>query len=163
MEIVFYFWRLSCHGFLFSFTLLVALKLDHLLSGSWWFVFTPLWWLCHAVISRGRFSLPTPPMPHDKNWAPFQYVMATPLFLAFEILLFVYLEDKYAVDLKLIFLPLLAFEVAILIYNFSACFILRPRDEETLSGEPLLYTWVSIWMVSFIAAITFTLLKSRVV
>ncbi|KAG2312858.1 hypothetical protein Bca4012_027428 [Brassica carinata] len=161
-EIVLVFWRLSGHGFLFSFTLLVALKLDHVLSDSWWVVFTPLWWLCHAVISGGRFSLPTPPMPHDKNWAPFHSVMATPLLVAFEILLFLHLEDKYAVDLKLIFLPLLAFEVAILVYNVSECFTLMPRDEETMSDdEPLLYTWVSIWMVSFVAAITFTLVKSR--
>ncbi|KAJ0242836.1 hypothetical protein HA466_0201040 [Hirschfeldia incana] len=161
-EIALVFWRLSSHGFLFSFTLLVALKLDHVLSDSWWCVLTPLWWLYHAVISRGRFSLPTPPMPHDKNWAPFYSVMATPLFVAFEIMLFLHLEDKYDVDLKLIFFPLLAFEVAILVYNVSECFTLMPRDEETMSDdEPLLYAWVSIWMVSFIAAITFTLLKSR--
>ncbi|KAL0731336.1 hypothetical protein Bca4012_027430 [Brassica carinata] len=90
------FQAVSANGFIFSFTLLLALKLDHLLSHSWWFVFTPFWWLCHAVISRGRFSLPSPPMPHDENWTPFQYVMATPMIVAFEILFFVYLEDKYA-------------------------------------------------------------------
>jgi hypothetical protein len=43
--------------------------------------------------------------------------MATPLLVAFEILLCVHLEDKYVVDLKIVFLPLLAFEVAILIDN----------------------------------------------
>ncbi|RID74730.1 hypothetical protein BRARA_B01817 [Brassica rapa] len=155
------FQAVSANGFIFSFTLLIALKLDHLLSHSWWFVFTPLWWLCHAVISRGRCSLPTPPMPHDENWTPFQYVMATPLLVAFEILLFLHLEDKYDVDLTFVFLPLLAFEVAILVVNLRKCLTRMPRNEETMSDEPLLYTWVSIWMISFIAAITFTLVKSR--
>ncbi|KAF2600331.1 hypothetical protein F2Q68_00008596, partial [Brassica cretica] len=162
------FQAVSANGFIFSFTLLIALKLDHLLSHSWWFVFTPLWWLCHAIISRGRCSLPSPPMPHDENWTPFQYVMATPLLVAFEILLFLHLEDKYDVDLTFVFLPLLSFEVAILVVNLRyfikvlrKCLTRMPRNEETMSDEPLLYTWVSIWMVSFIAAITFTLIKSR--
>nr|VDD22346.1 unnamed protein product [Brassica oleracea] len=155
------FQAVSANGFIFSFTLLLALKIDHLLSHSWWFVFTPLWWLCHAVISRGRCSLPSPPMPHDENWTPFQYVMATPLLVAFEILLFLHLEDKYDVDLTFVFLPLLAFEVAILVVNLRKCLTRMPRNEETMSDEPLLYTWVSIWMVSFIAALTFTLVKSR--
>ncbi|KAH0897373.1 hypothetical protein HID58_046941 [Brassica napus] len=155
------FQAVSANGFIFSFTLLIALKLDHLLSHSWWFVFTPLWWLCHAIISRGRCSLPSPPMPHDENWTPFQYVMATPLLVAFEILLFLHLEDKYDVDLTFVFLPLLSFEVAILVVNLRKCLTRMPRNEETMSDEPLLYTWVSIWMVSFIAAITFTLVKSR--
>ncbi|KAL0682868.1 hypothetical protein Bca4012_049716 [Brassica carinata] len=154
------FQAVSANGFIFSFTLLLALKLDHLLSHSWWFVFTPLWWLCHAIISRGRCSLPSPPMPHDENWTPFHYVMAMPLLVAFEILLFLHLEDKYD-DLKFVFLPLLAFEVAILVYNVRKCLTCMPRYEETMSEEPLLYTWVSIWMVSLIATITFTLLKSR--
>ncbi|KAJ4909721.1 Transmembrane Fragile-X-F-associated protein [Raphanus sativus] len=66
-----------------------------------------------------------------------------------------------ALDLKFVFLPLLAFEVAILVYNVSQCFTVRPTDEETMGDEPLLYTWASIWMVSFIAAITFTLVKAR--
>ncbi|KAJ0242834.1 hypothetical protein HA466_0201030 [Hirschfeldia incana] len=155
------FQAVSANGFIFSFTLLLALKLDHLLSHSWWFVCTPLWWLCHAVISRGRFSLPTPPIPHNENWTPFQYVMATPLLVAFEILLILYLEDRYDADLKFVFLPLLAFEVAILVDNLRKCLTLMPRNDETLSDEPLLHTWVSIWMVSFIAAITFTLVESR--
>ncbi|KAF2563511.1 hypothetical protein F2Q70_00015677, partial [Brassica cretica] len=101
-------------------------------------------------------------------WTPFQYVMATPLLVAFEILLFLHLEDKYDVDLKFVFLSLLAFEVAIFVYNIRyfikvlrKCLTCMPRYEETMSEEPLLYTWVSIWMVSLIATITFTLLKSR--
>jgi len=88
------------------------------------FVFAPLW-LFHAVIARGRFSLPAPSMPHDRHvwhfydslvsfwtfdsllclspnlvlwqWAPFHSVMATPLLVAFEILLCVHLEDKYGI------------------------------------------------------------------
>ncbi|KAL0825256.1 hypothetical protein Bca101_048933 [Brassica carinata] len=131
------FQAVSANGFIFSFTLLLALKLDHLLSHSWWFVFTPLWWLCHAIISRGRCSLPSPPMPHDENWTPFHYVMAMPLLVAFEILLFLHLEDKYD-DLKFVFLPLLAFEVAILVYNVRKCLTCMPRYEETMSEEPLL-------------------------
>ncbi|CAG7893112.1 unnamed protein product [Brassica rapa] len=80
--------------------------------------------------------------------------MATPLLVAFEILLFLYLEDNYDVDLKFVFLPLLAFEVAILVYNVRKCLTCMPRDrnEEFMIDEPLLHTWVSIWMVSFIAA-----------
>ncbi|CAN7040175.1 unnamed protein product [Brassica rapa subsp. trilocularis] len=84
--------------------------------------------------------------------------MATPLLVAFETLLFLYLEDNYDVDLKFVFLPLLAFEVAILVYNVRKCLTCMPRDEEFMIDEPLLI----IWMVSFIAAITFTLVKSRV-
>ncbi|XP_010470845.1 PREDICTED: uncharacterized protein LOC104750703 [Camelina sativa] len=152
----------SAHCLLFSFTLLLALKLDHLVSHSWWFIFTPLW-LFHAVIARGRFSLPAPSMPHDRHWAPFHSVMAAPLLVAFEILLCVHLEDKYVVDLKIVFLPLLAFEVAILIDNVRMCRTLMPGDEETMSDEAIWETlphfWVSISMVFFIAATTFTLLK----
>uniref|UniRef100_A0A1J3CPD2 RING finger protein B n=1 Tax=Noccaea caerulescens TaxID=107243 RepID=A0A1J3CPD2_NOCCA len=152
----------SAHGLLFSFTLLLALRLDHVVSHSWWFIFTPLW-LFHAVIARGRFSLPAPSMPHDRHWAPFHSVMATPLLVAFEILLCVHLEDKYVVDLKIVFLPLLAFEVAILVDNVRMCRTLMPGDEETMSDEAIWETlphfWVSISMVFFIAATTFTLLK----
>jgi hypothetical protein len=63
--------------------------------------------------------------------------MATPLLVAFEILLCVHLEDKYVVDLKIVFLPLLAFEVAILIDNVRMCRTLMPGDEETMSDEAI--------------------------
>jgi hypothetical protein len=67
------------------------------------------------------------------------------------------------VDLKIVFLPLLAFEVAILIDNVRMCRTLMPGDEETMSDEAIWETlphfWVSISMVFFIAATTFTLLK----
>ncbi|XP_010532064.1 PREDICTED: uncharacterized protein LOC104808160 isoform X2 [Tarenaya hassleriana] len=150
------------HGLLFSFTLLLALKLDHVFSHSWWIVFAPLL-LFHAVVARGRFSLPAPSMPRDRHWAPFHSVMATPLLVAFELLLCVHLEDSNVVDLKIVFFPLLAFEVAILIDNVRICRTLMPGDEETMSDEAIWETlphfWVSISMVFFIAATTFTLLK----
>ncbi|KAK9277397.1 hypothetical protein L1049_006940 [Liquidambar formosana] len=131
-------------------------------SYPWWIIFAPLW-LFHAVVARGRFSLPAPSMPHDRHWAPYHAVMATPLLVAFELLLSIYLESSYAVNLKIVFLPLLAFETAILIDNISMCRALMPGDEENMSDEAIWETlphfWVAISMVFFIAATTFTLLK----
>ncbi|XP_059648610.1 uncharacterized protein LOC132294684 [Cornus florida] len=150
------------HGSLFSFTLFLVLKLDCAVSYSWWIIFVPLW-LFHVVVARGRFSLPAPSMPHDRQWAPFHAVMATPLLLAFELLVCVYLEGSYAVNLKIVFLPLLALETAILIDNVRMCRALMPGDEEIMSDEAIWRTlphfWVAISMVFFIAATTFTLLK----
>lgn len=150
------------HGLLFSFTLSLALKLDHVVSRSWWTIFTPLW-LFHVVLARGRFSLPAPSMPHDRRWAPFHAVMAMPLLVAFELLLCIYLESSYAISLKIAFLPLLAFEVAILIDNVTMCRALMPGDEEIMSDEAIWETlphfWVAISMVFLIAATAFTLLK----
>ncbi|XP_011077304.1 uncharacterized protein LOC105161348 [Sesamum indicum] len=150
------------HGLLFSFTLILSLKLHHALSYSWWLIFSPLW-LFHAVVARGRFSLPAPSMPHGRYWAPFHAIVATPLLVAFELLLCVHLERSYAVNLKIVFLPLLALEVAILVDNIRMCRALMPGDEENISDEAIWETlphfWVSISMVFFIAATTFTLLK----
>ncbi|KAL7171279.1 hypothetical protein ACSBR2_036012 [Camellia fascicularis] len=150
------------HGLLFSFTLSLALKLDHVVSRSWWTIFMPLW-LFHVVLARGRFSLPAPSMPHDRRWAPFHAVMAMPLLVAFELLLCIYLESSYAISLKIAFLPLLAFEVAILIDNVTMCRALMPGDEEIMSDEAIWETlphfWVAISMVFLIAATAFTLLK----
>ncbi|KAL0430088.1 UNVERIFIED_CONTAM: hypothetical protein Sradi_0634800 [Sesamum radiatum] len=150
------------HGLLFSFTLILSLKLHHALSYSWWIIFSPLW-LFHAVVARGRFSLPAPSMPHGRYWAPFHAIVATPLLVAFELLLCVHLERSYAVNLKIVFLPLLALEVAILVDNIRMCRALMPGDEENISDEAIWETlphfWVSISMVFFIAATTFTLLK----
>uniref|UniRef100_A0A803NC63 Uncharacterized protein n=1 Tax=Chenopodium quinoa TaxID=63459 RepID=A0A803NC63_CHEQI len=86
-------------------------------------VFLPIW-LFHAVVARGRFSLPAPSVPHDRHWAPCHAVVAAPLIIAFELLLCVYLESlsvngAAAVSLKIVFFPLLAFETIILIDNFS--------------------------------------------
>ncbi|GAV59678.1 Tmemb_185A domain-containing protein/zf-C3HC4_3 domain-containing protein [Cephalotus follicularis] len=153
---------LVAHGLLFSFTLLLALKLQHAVSYSWWSIFAPLW-LFHAVVARGRFSLPAPTMPRDRHWAPFHAVMATPLLVAFELLLCIHLSRHHVVDLKIVFLPLLAFEIAILIDNIRMCRALMPGDEESMTDdaiwETLPHFWVAISMVFFIAATTFTLLK----
>ncbi|KAL2935751.1 E3 ubiquitin-protein ligase XIAP [Bienertia sinuspersici] len=157
----------SAHGLLFTFTLLLVLKLDHMASFSWWIVFLPLW-LFHAVVARGRFSLPAPSVPHDRHWAPCHAVVATPLIVAFELLLCVYLEslsvyDVAPVSLKIVFFPLLAFETTILVDNFRMCRALMPGDEESLTDEAIWETlphfWVAISMVFFLAATLFTALK----
>ncbi|XP_058079998.1 uncharacterized protein LOC131228170 isoform X2 [Magnolia sinica] len=68
-----------------------------------------------------------------------------------------------AVNLKIVFLPLLAFEVIILVDNFRMCRALMPGDDESMSDEAIWETlphfWVAISMVFFVAATTFTLLK----
>ncbi|KAK7268369.1 hypothetical protein RIF29_21067 [Crotalaria pallida] len=155
---------LVAHALLFSFTLILSLKLDHLLPSTWTWgvVFCPLW-LFHAVVARGRFSLPAPSMPHGRQWAPCHSVIATPLLVAFEILLCMHLGSGYAVNLKIVFLPLIAFEVAILIDNIRMCRALMPGDDENLTDEAVWETlphfWISISMVFFVAATVFTLLK----
>lgn len=158
---------LAAHGLLFCFTLLLALKVDHRTTYSWWIIFVPLW-LFHAVVARGRFSLPAPSLPHDRHWAPCHAVVAVPLLIAFELLLCIYLQSisvySYpAVNLKVVFLPLLAFEVIILVDNFRMCRALMPGDEESMSDEAIWETlphfWVAISMVFLVAATTFTLLK----
>ncbi|KAJ8774529.1 hypothetical protein K2173_016975 [Erythroxylum novogranatense] len=153
---------LVAHGLLFSFTLLLALKLDHAVAYSWWIIFAPLW-LFHVVVARGRFSLPAPSMPHNRHWAPCHAVLATPLIVAFELLLCIYLGSRNVMSLEVVFLPLLTFELAILVDNIRMCRALMPGDEETLSDEAIWETlphfWVAISMVFIIAATVFTLLK----
>ncbi|KAL1564921.1 hypothetical protein AAHA92_07201 [Salvia divinorum] len=152
------------HGLLFSFSIILSLKLDHAVNYSWWLVFSPIW-LFHAVVARGRFSLPAPSMPHGRHWAPFHAIVAAPLLIAFELLLCVHLEKRYAVNLKIVFLPLLALEAAILVDNIRMCRALMPADDDVDSmsdeavWETLPHFWISISMVFFIAATTFTLLK----
>ncbi|CAJ2634895.1 unnamed protein product [Trifolium pratense] len=157
----------AAHTFLLCFTLLLLLKLDHQISSSWWIIFSPLW-MFHGVVARGRFSLPAPSAPRNRHWAPCHTVVAMPLLIAFELLLCIYLESLYvrgfpAVDLKIVFLPLLTFEVIILIDNFRMCKALMPGDEERMSDEAIWETlphfWVAISMVFFVAATVFTLLK----
>ncbi|KAL2243007.1 UNVERIFIED_CONTAM: hypothetical protein Sindi_0418700 [Sesamum indicum] len=130
-------------------------------------IFFPLW-LFHVVVARGRFSLPAPSVPHDRHWAPCHAVVAMPLLVAFELLLCIYLESIYsnglaAVNLKIVFLPLLAFEAIILIDNFRMCKALLPGDDESMTDdaiwETLPHFWVAISMVFFLAATVFTLLK----
>ncbi|KAJ0038066.1 hypothetical protein Pint_23335 [Pistacia integerrima] len=165
---------LTAHALLFCFTLLLVLKLDHILPYSWWITFSPLW-LFHIIVARGRFSLPAPSTPHDRHWAPYHAVMATPLLVAFELLLCIHLESSYVVNLKIVFVPLLAFETAILVDNirysifkpylfyYRMCRALMPGDEESLSDEAIWETlphfWVAISMIFFLAATIFTLLK----
>ncbi|KAJ4755635.1 Transmembrane Fragile-X-F-associated protein [Rhynchospora pubera] len=157
----------AAHLFLFCFTVVLALKIDRRISVSWWMVFVPLW-LFHSVVARGRFSLPAPALPHGRHWAPCHALVAVPLLVSFELLLCVYLQTHIdygipAYNLKIVFLPLLAFEVIILIDNFRMCRALMPGDEETMSDEAIWETlphfWVAISMVFLIAATTFTLLK----
>ncbi|KAI5568919.1 hypothetical protein BDE02_12G045200 [Populus trichocarpa] len=158
---------LAAHSLLFSFTLFLVLKLDHVASYSWWLIFFPLWTF-HGVVARGRFALPAPSVPHNRHWAPCHAVVATPLLIAFELLLCIYLESVYvyhipAVNLKIVFIPLLAFEIIILIDNFRMCKALMPGEEESISDEMIWETlphfWVAISMVFFVAATVFTLLK----
>ncbi|KAK9934821.1 hypothetical protein M0R45_021950 [Rubus argutus] len=153
---------LLAHGLLFTFTVLLVLRLHHVVRYHWGIIFSPLW-LFHAVVARGRFSLPAPVPPNDRNWAPLHAVIATPLLVAFEIMLCIYLENRYVVSLKIVFVPLLAFELAILFDNVRMCKALMPSDDDTMSDdviwETLPHFWISISMVFFIAATTFTLLK----
>ncbi|KAK1277487.1 hypothetical protein QJS04_geneDACA019673 [Acorus gramineus] len=158
---------LFAHSLLFSFTVLLVLKLNHSIIFSWWLIFLPLW-LFHVVVARGRFSLPAPSLPHDRHWAPCHAVVATPLLVAFELLLCMYLESIYVhgsptLNLKIVFLPLLAIEVTVLVDNFRMCRALMPGDEENMSDEAIWETlphfWVAISMVFLVAATTFTLLK----
>ncbi|KAK3032926.1 hypothetical protein RJ639_036507 [Escallonia herrerae] len=168
------FQALSAHCLLLSFTLLLVFKLDGAVPYSWWIIFFPLW-LFHAVVARGRFSLPAPSVPHDRHWAPCHAVVAPPLLIAFELLLCIYLESKdvyrsAAVNLRVVFLPLLAFETSFKDYFTTSalcwhmmCKALLPGDDESVSDEAIWETlphfWVAISMVFFIAATVFTLLK----
>ncbi|GLU20265.1 hypothetical protein SLE2022_364750 [Rubroshorea leprosula] len=158
---------LAAHSLLLCFTLLLLLKLNHEVTYSWWIIFFPLW-IFHSVVARGRFSLPAPSVPHNRQWAPCHAIVATPLLIAFELLLCIYLESVNvhgfpAVSLKIVILPLLAFEIIILIDNFRMCKALMPGDGENMSDEAIWETlphfWVSISMVFFMSATVFTLLK----
>ncbi|XP_047953224.1 uncharacterized protein LOC125199134 [Salvia hispanica] len=175
------------HGLLFSFSVILSLKLDHAVNYSWCFLnIVPItfvsdlyedgnanapscWFFSYLVISCSRSKrkilLPAPSMPHGRHWAPFHAIVAAPLLIAFELLLCVHLEKRYAVNLKIVFLPLLALEAAILVDNIRMCRALMPADDDVDSmsdeavWETLPHFWISISMVFFIAATTFTLLK----
>lgn len=132
----------AAHSLLLCFTLLLVLKLDHVIVNSWWFIFLPLW-IFHAVVARGRFSLPAPSVPHNRHWAPCHAIVATPLLIAFELLLCIYLEsvhvhDLAPVNLKIVFLPLLALEITVLVDNFRMCRALMPGDGESMND-------VAVW------------------
>ncbi|XP_022725063.1 uncharacterized protein LOC111281629 isoform X3 [Durio zibethinus] len=130
-------------------------------------IFFPLW-MFHGVVAGGRFSLPAPSVPHNRQWAPCHAIVAIPLLIAFELLLCIYLESVNvhgvaAINLKTVFLPLLAFEILILIDNIRMCRALMPGDDESISDETIWETlphfWVAISMVFFVAATVFTPLK----
>ncbi|RZC10448.1 hypothetical protein D0Y65_010962 [Glycine soja] len=155
---------LAAHTFLLCFTLFLVLKLDHNLSSSWWKACHGGTIRCNGVLIWWNFSHP----PSITLWAPCHAVVATPLLIAFELLLCIYLESLYdrgyaAVGLKIVFLPLLTFEIIILIDNFRMCKALMPGDGENMSDEAIWETlphfWVAISMVFFVAATVFTLLK----
>ncbi|KAL1803324.1 hypothetical protein ACET3Z_031971 [Daucus carota] len=153
----------AAHALLFSFTVLLVLKLTNdVVSFSWWFVFTPLW-LFHVVVARSRFSIPAPLFPCDRYWAPFHSIVATPLLVAFELLLCIYLGGSYGLNLKIVFSPLLALETAIFIDNVRMFKALLPGDEVTVADAAILkalpHLWIAFSMIFFIAATTFTLLK----
>ncbi|XP_042393158.1 uncharacterized protein LOC121984336 [Zingiber officinale] len=158
---------LAARSLLLCFTVFLALKIDKSLSFCWWFVFVPLW-LFHVAIARHRFSLPAPLLPHGRQWAPCHAVVATPLLVSFELLICIYLENidagsKPVMDLKVVFLPLLAFEITVLIDNFRTCRNLIPADEEPVCSEVIYETlphfWVAISMVFLVATTSFVLLK----
>ncbi|KAG6625275.1 transmembrane protein 185-like [Carya illinoinensis] len=88
----------AAHGLLLCFTFLLVLKLDQVIFNSWWVIFLPLW-IFHAVVARGRFSLPAPSVPHNRHWALCHAIVATPLLIAFELLLCIYLESVYGKQL----------------------------------------------------------------
>ncbi|WRX17733.1 Transmembrane Fragile-X-F-associated protein - like 2 [Theobroma cacao] len=102
----------------------------------------------HGVVVRGRFSLPAPSVPHNRQWAPCHTIVATPLLIAFELLLCIYLESVYVMDV---------------IFFLRMCRALMPGDDESISDEAIWETlphfWVAISMVFFVAATIFTLLK----
>ncbi|KAM0844050.1 hypothetical protein ACQ4PT_057308 [Festuca glaucescens] len=110
----------AAQALLLCFTALLALKLDGIFfSRSWWVLFIPLW-LFHAVVARYRFTLPSPAVPQSYQRIPCHSIVATPLLVAFELLLCIYLEGQGEsfLDLKLVFLPLLALEIVTLVDNF---------------------------------------------
>uniref|UniRef100_A0A175YFS5 Uncharacterized protein n=1 Tax=Daucus carota subsp. sativus TaxID=79200 RepID=A0A175YFS5_DAUCS len=153
----------AAHALLFSFTVLLVLNLTNdVASFSWWVVFTPLW-LFHVVVARSRFSIPAPLFPCDRYWAPFHSIVATPLLVAFELLLCIYLGGSYGLNLKIVFSPLLALETAIFIDNVRMFKALLPGDEVTVADAAILkalpHLWIAFSMIFFIAATTFTLLK----
>ncbi|KAL6655994.1 hypothetical protein ACP70R_006820 [Stipagrostis hirtigluma subsp. patula] len=156
----------AAHALLLCFTSLLALKLDGIFSRSWWVLFIPIW-LFHAVAARCRFSLPAPSSPQSYQRVPCHSIVATPLLVAFELLLCVYLEGhgEPFIDLKLVFLPLLALEIITLVDNFRTrmCGALMPGHGEAITDEAiwerLPYFWVAISMVFLLAATSLMLLK----
>lgn len=155
----------AAHALLLCFTVLLALKLDGIFfSRSWWVLFIPLW-LFHAVVARYRFTLPSPALPQSYQRIPCHSIVATPLLVAFELLLCIFLEGhgESFLDLKLVFLPLLALEIITLVDNFRTFGALMPGHGETITDEEiwerLPHFWIAISMVFLLAATSLMLLK----
>ncbi|EPS57975.1 hypothetical protein M569_16842 [Genlisea aurea] len=114
-------------------------------------------------MARGRFSMPAASMSHGRHWTPFHAIVAAPLLVAFELLLCEHLESGRAVNLKIVFLPLLALEILVLVDNIWMCRALIPQYEETISGETIRETLphfcIALSMFFFLTATAFTLLK----
>ncbi|XP_025800012.1 uncharacterized protein LOC112879817 isoform X4 [Panicum hallii] len=137
------------HALLLCFTALLALKLDGVVSLSWWVLFIPLW-LFHAVAARCRFSLPAPSSSESCQRVPCHSIVATPLLVAFELLLCVCLEGLNGhgepfIDLKLVFLPLLTLEIITLVDNFRMCGALMPGHGETITEEAIWERLPLLW------------------
>eukprot|EP00249_Psilotum_nudum_P015175 c25199_g1_i1 orf=633-2060(+) len=158
---------LAAHSSVLCFSVLLVYKISSKIDLSWWWIFLPLW-MFHGIVARGRFSLPAPSPPHDQHWAPCHAIVAVPLLIAFELLLCVFLDSHDAngrsiMSLKIVFIPLLAFEVMVLVDNFRMCRALMPGDEDSMTDEAIWETlphfWIAVSTVFFIAATMFTLLK----
>ncbi|MFS7972266.1 putative transcription factor C2H2 family [Helianthus anomalus] len=141
----------AAHTSLFCFTILLLLKLDHILSYSWRIVFFPLF-LFHVVVARSGSSLPGPLVSYGLYMAS----LRLPFLIVFELLLYAYLEGAY-VSLKIVFLPLLAFEVAIFVDNFRLCTALLQEFDEISVALP--HFWVAISMGFFFVGTVFTIRK----
>jgi hypothetical protein len=130
------------HCSLLVFALLLVAKLEGYLEISWWSVFIPIW-VFHGIVARGRFSLPAPAPPHDRQWAPCHTVVAVPLLVSFELLLCCFLASfeegqKSVISLKIVFLPLLGFQAVILFDNFRLAPDLSPGSISLLGRSCLL-------------------------
>ncbi|XP_076902082.1 uncharacterized protein LOC143556707 [Bidens hawaiensis] len=146
----------SAHASLFCFTLLLVLKLDHLVSYSWWVVFFPLF-LFHVIVAQRTSSSRGPFIFHGLYVAP----RRVPFLIVFELLLYVFLQNSF-LSLKIVFLPLLAFEAAIFYDNFRMCKGLLSEHDEISSDAICLalpHFWVAISMVFFGIGTVFTLKK----
>nr|XP_043615148.1 uncharacterized protein LOC122587127 [Erigeron canadensis] len=149
---------LSAHFTLLCFTVLLFLKLDHIISYSWWIIFFPLF-MFHRIVARGSFSF---------RWVPFHASVATHLLIAFEVLLCFFLETAFvrkhpSVTLKFVFFPLFAFELVILLDNFRILKALLAGYDVNFSNNAVWVAFphfcVAISTIFFGTATLFTLQK----
>ncbi|KAJ3677401.1 hypothetical protein LUZ60_003125 [Juncus effusus] len=129
---------LVAHGLLLCFTAFLVLKLDGLFSPSWSVIFLPLWTF-HAVLARVRFSLPAP-FRLDRHRGPLHSIVATPIFVAFEVLLCVYLQSindygEPILNIHWVILPLAAWEFIVIFENIRRCIHLMPGEGQYMTQE----------------------------